>query len=100
MPPGLNSRAYVYLPLNAPDTAPWTYHQSGRLTRLDMTIDFSILHIEGAVMADNLSLVIELIRIVPAVWSAVIRITRVVAVNGDARANKGYRIARAHCARK
>src|SRR5688572_9331006 len=74
--------------LEASDHAIGLPRQSGRLTRLNTTIDFCISHIEGAEVADDFALVFESSRIVAAVRLAVIRITRVITVNGSVLAGE------------
>ena len=74
------------MPQHAPDYGTRTHRQSGFLTRLNTTPNLSIAIIEGTIMTDNLSLVFVLSRVVSAVYTAVIGITRVVTVDGDAGA--------------
>src|SRR5688500_5951951 len=85
---------------DAPDHAPRVPRQSGLLTGLNMPVDFCITHVEGAVMANDAALVFELIRVVPAIWTAVIGITRVVTINRDAGALKENAVGRLDGGRK
>src|SRR5688572_7115109 len=88
MPALLDAGPAVQMKQNAPDHSTGTHGQSGLLTRLNTTINLCVAQFEGAVMTDHAPLVFELIGIVPAVRLAVIRITRVIAVDGDARAGE------------
>src|SRR5688572_12381809 len=85
---------------DAPDHPPRTNRQSGLLTGLNMTVDFRISHIEGAVMADDLALGFEFCRIVSAVWTAEAQISRVVTINRDTGAFKENAVGRLDRGRK